>query len=1659
MTHPPDRTPILELVAATAARTPLAVAVLDDEGGELDYAELGRRADALARHLRALGAGPGRLVAVCLPRCLNLVPALLAVWRTGAAYVPLGPDDPGARHAAILHATGAVVVLTDAAHAPAFGTGAARPVVLDPTAWSDLPGSAGPLPTVSPVDTACVLHTSGSTSAPKAVVLSHAGLANRVGWTVREHGLGPADRVLQKTALTFDAAGWEVFAPLVSGGAVVLAAPGAERDPAALVAAVARHSVTVLQVVPSVLRALVVEPGWAACTALRLLFSAGEALHADLVQRFLDAVEPAGGDVRVWNTYGPTECSIDVTAQPVDPAQRTGPIPIGTSISGMRALVADADGLPVPPGTEGELCAAGVGLADGYLGDPALTAQRFAPDPTGPPGSRLYRTGDLARLRADGALEYLGRADHQVKVDGVRIEPGEVEAALIAHPEVLEAAVTPYTAEAGGSTRLAAHLRTRGGAVPGDLRDFLADRLPRSHVPAVFVALAALPTTASGKLDRAALPHPGSGATTASPGAVTLVTGLWRDLLGVADVRAEDDFFALGGSSLQLTQLANRLRAATGAEVDLAALLRATTAGAQAELVTAERQAAEPIRPVRRGHAVPVSAGQRRLWLLDRISPTPREWVSGHFLPVADDLDAAVVQRALDLLVRRHEALRTRFTAESGEPVQLVEPARPVELLRVVAAEGTLGEVVDREAGRGFDLEAGQPVRALLVRSRGGARQSLVLLMHHIVCDGWSAAVLEREFVEVVAALGAGREPDLPELPVQYPDFASWEAARLTQEVLDVELAHWRSTLAGAVPMELRADRPRQRARDARGAVATFTLSARTATALGELAARTGTTLFGALLAGYSTALARHTGQWDVVVGTPVANRERRELEGVVGFFLNNLVLRARLSGDLAFTDAVRAVGDTCRDAFAHQRLPFERLVAELAPQRDLSRTPLYQVAFDLHDERLTGGPAAPEDLAALLAASRIAKTDLTLYARVQPNGSVLGVLEYATALFDHSTIERFGAHLATLLTAAAADPGTALDALPLADVEELRALDASATTPGPAVGDSVVDAVERQAAVTPDAPAVLTDQGALSYAELDARANRLAHLLRGLGVGTDDVVAVLLDRGQDLLVTLLAVGKAGAAYLPLDPAAPPARVASACADCGVRHAVTQRALAAALDGTDLAQVLVDGHSDRISLAAMPADRPDRVSDPELLAYVIQTSGSTGRPKGVAVTRGGLANHVRWAADRLVAPGPGGGALFSSVAFDLVVPNLWAPLVSGRPVRVLPERLDLAELGERLADTAPHSFLKLTPGHLEVLGARLPDERLAALARTVVVAGEVLPPETARRWARLLGPGGLLNEYGPTETTVGATAFEVDPAWDDRPVPIGHPLPGVSARVLGPGLDPQGVDVPGELVVGGVGVARGYVGRPGLTAARFVPDPSGPPGSRAYRTGDLVRRRADGAVEFLGRTDDQVKIRGHRVEPGEVRAALAAHPAVAEAVVVARDDGAGPRLVGYFVPVDPGDDPTTRLRAHLAGLLPEHMVPDALLALIAIPLTANGKVDRAALPWTGVDTPAEATAPRGPVQERVAEVFGELLKRRVGAHTHFFSSGGDSILAIRLIAAIQSAFDVDLPIRAVFEGPTVAELAALVERELRAELDRMTPEELLAESARAESGP
>ncbi len=1641
------------LFARQVQASPAAPALIDGES-ILSYSQLGRRAAALAARLRTLGVGPEVPVVVAVERSAAAIVALLGVLAADGVYVPVEPGGPAQRLAFVLADTGTPVAIC--------GAGVELPPAVsrvDPAAFGEVEddGDSFPAPRALPESLAYAIYTSGSTGRPKGVGVPHGVAAAHFAAVAGEYGIAPGERVLQFTSFAFDAGLEQVFTALLSGATLVLRGEEAW-DTADLAARLGRLRIAVANLPSSYWAA------WAGSLAgaespadLRLLIAGGEAMPAAALAAWQAS---ALSGVRLLNAYGPTEAVVTATLCDVAEAPPEGLAapPLGRPLPGRTAYVLDAGLAPLPAGVPGELCLGGR-LARGYLGRPELTAASFVPDPFGEePGARLYRSGDRVRALPDGRLEFLGRIDRQLKVRGFRIEPGEVEAALSLHPAVAEAAVV--AGESAEGPVLVAYVVPRPGGSPAaaELRRFLRARLPTAWVPAAFAALDDPPRTPGGKLDRGALPAWDGAAGRRSARAAyqgprnaveELLADLWSAVLGVPAVGVHDDFLELGGHSLLAMRLLSRVREAFRVDLPLAGLFEAPTVAGQAERVLAAlaggraapaAPAEPPLVPLPREplEPPPLSFAQQRLWILDQFDPG----LPAYNIPLALLLDGALspaaLAAALTALAARHEALRTTFEVVDGSPVQRIAapgrrplPAVDLRLLPPSRRRAELLELARQEAVRRFDLGCGPLLRASLVLS-GAAEQALLLTVHHVVADGWSMGILLAELAELYAAASAGRAADLPPLAIQYADYAVWQRGWLRGEVLARQLAFWRERLDGlpaGTPLPI--DRPRPPLQSFRGARLPFAVDAGRAAAVRALARAERATLFMTLLAALQELVARYTERADFAIGTPVANRGRLETEGLIGFFANTLALRADLAGSPTVRQSIARAREATIAATAHQDVPFEKLVEELRPERSLALTPFFQVMLTVET------PLPPPPLAGLVprpiaVESGAAKFDLTFaLSELGPGDGpgLAGALEHNTDLFDAATAERLSGHFASLLAAFAAHPERPVAGVPWLAESELHQLvfewnDTCQTTEEAL---PIHRRFERQAAATPNAVALTCGGDSLLYRELDRRAARLARRLAALGAGPEVPVGVFLERAPELVVALLAVWKAGALYVPLDPAYPSERLAVTLEDCGAPLVLTEEWLVDRLPSTPARPVLVGACEE--GAADDDGEAFPSVSPPlDGAAYLIYTSGSTGRPKGVTITHHNAGALLSWALRRYPAAELAAVFASTSICFDLSVFEIFVPLAAGGRVHLADSGLDLLALDDALRIT----LVNTVPSVM----AELAGQPLPASVRTLNLAGEPVPRDLA--W-RLAASSGLRawNLYGPSEATTYSTAAEMTVADLEagRPVPIGRPIDGTAAYLLDRELAPVAIGAPGELCLGGLGIARGYWGRPDLTAASFVPNPLGEAGSRLYRTGDLARAWGDGRLEFLGRRDAQVKVRGFRIEPGEVEAALARHPAVARAAVVVRQEGEGPgadrRLVAYVVPRDGRDVEAAELRTFLRRTLPDFMVPAAYVTLAELPLLPNGKVSRAALPAPAAAHPAASyVEPRSDLERTIARVLCEVLRvERVGLDDNFFDLGGHSLLMIRAAGTLEQLLGRKLRVLELFRFPTVAALA------------------------------
>ncbi|HZN53849.1 MAG TPA: amino acid adenylation domain-containing protein, partial [Candidatus Polarisedimenticolaceae bacterium] len=1590
-------------------------------------------------------------------RSIEMVVGLLGILKAGGAYVPLDPSYPQERLAFMLDDSKASVLLASKRLGASFPNRDPRTVELDLEAGAIRDRSGDSLGrTAESSNLAYVIYTSGSTGRSKGVMVEHEACVRHTAGIVDAYELGPSDRVLQFGSLSFDVSVEQIF-PTLAAGATLLPRGTAHWSTTEFMRRVRDLDITVLNI-PTAFWHLLVHERESFPERLRLVIVGGESMAPESAILW-EKNRPSRA--RLLNGYGPTEAVVTATIHEVGRREdEAGPVsesvPIGRALPDRTVYVLDPGLRLVPRGARGELFLGGI-VARGYLGKPELTAASFLPDPYSiRPGARMYATGDVVRWRSDGTLEFMGRRDSQVKIRGVRIEPAEVEAELLQCPGVREAAVV---ARGVGSLSLAAYVvpLSPGAVDVRRVREFLRERLPDPMVPSEIVALEELPLTPSGKLDRRALPDPKRHATTLesrsrprSPVEQELA-GIWRRLLGLRQVGIHENFFELGGHSLLATQVVSRIRDVFGVELPLRRMFEKPTIARLAEELEAALcagAAAEtpPLRPVARSGPVPLSFAQERLWFLDQLEPGSASYNVPMAVRLEGEVEAEALERAFGEVMRRHEALRTRFAVVEGKPTQVIEEAGPfhleIEDVRGMGEEER-AEAVERrvreEGSRPFDLARGPLMRARLIRL-SERDQVLVVVLHHIVADGWSLGVLVGEVTALYGAYVRGEPSPLPDLPVQYADFAAWQRWWLEGTTLASQLEYWKDRLEGAPALlELPSDRPRPAVRSLRGARRSFELPEPLASSLEELARREGATPFMVLLAAFDVLLHRYTGRTDVVVGTPIAGRHRAEIEGLIGFFVNTLVLRTDLSGDPSFREVVRRVRETALEAYAHQDIPFEKLVEELQPHRNLSTTPIFQVLFDVQNApmpelELPGLALQPHEVPV-----DTAQFDLSMSLTRTAEG-FSGTLDFDTDLFEAATIERMTAHFRSLLEGAFADPECRASQLSLLSEPEHRLLLAEWNDPRPSAHGTTClhELFEDQVARTPEAIAVSLGEVTLTYRELDRRSTALARRLRAAGVGLESKVALFLDRSIEMLVAILGTLKAGGAYVPLDPDYRHERLAFMLEDSGAAVVVTRRSIEDRLPPHPVPIVRVDSDA---SMDDAPAAQV-RVF-PESAAYVIYTSGSTGRPKGVEVSHASVARIFEATAPWFRFGSADTWSLFHSFSFDVSVWEMWGALLHGGRLVLVPEdaRRDpeafrglLEREGVTVLCQTPSSFRGLA--ELELRPS--PPRRLEAL-RWVIFGGEALSPASLRPWLERYGDERptLINMYGITETTIHAsyrrmTLRDLEPGVGSV---VGVPIPDLRLHLLDSHLQLVPVGVTGEIFVGGPGLARGYLHRPDLTAERFVPDPfAARPGERLYRSGDLARRLTNGEIEYLGRSDLQIKIRGFRVEPGEIESVLRDHPALREAVVLSRQGGRGDkRLVAYLIGASRERPTSSMLREFLADRLPDYMIPAAFVWLEAWPVTRNGKLDREALPEPERDDSAEREGfvePASPVEEVLAGIWREVLELdRVGVHDDFFDLGGHSLLATQVLHRIRDAFRTELPLRTMFETPTVAGLA------------------------------
>jgi amino acid adenylation domain-containing protein/non-ribosomal peptide synthase protein (TIGR01720 family) len=1673
-------------IVNAANRRPEGIALVADDAS-LTYRELDRRSNQVAQYLAEHGVTPEVRVAICLPRSVDMVVAILGVLKAGGAYVPLDPKWPAERLTYQLNDSGARFVIGYPNTIPPLGEKVALLDLADPslTRYAD-----APLPgRIQPQHAAYVIYTSGSTGRPKGVVVSHGALANYLAAVSKQLPLAEIESMALVSTVAADLGHTMLFGALVHGCTLHLISEACAFDPDSFGEYMAAHRIDALKIVPSHLTGLLQASEPTRILPQRCLVLGGETTNWTLI----DAIERLAPDCRIVNHYGPTETTVGVLTYAYNTMERPASrnLPLGRPLANNRVCLLDDHLNPAPMGVTGEIYIGGEQLARGYLDRPDLTAERFIPDPFGEPGARLYRTGDAACYLPDGNLEYLGRRDDQVKLRGYRVELGEIAARLKATLGVTDAAV--LLSSTGETPRLVSYVVASEAVELDALKARLAGELPDYMAPSVLMRLPKLPLTANGKLDRKALPEPEitkAKAFVAPRNDIECVLAdIWREVLKRDCIGVHDNFFELGGDSILSLQIIARARAKRLKLLPKQVFERQTIAEL-AELLSegaVDRVAVvlPPIKVQSRDGALPLSFAQQRLWFLHQMEPASVAYNVPALVRFSGALDIAALKAAFQALGARHEMLRTAFKDVDGVAFQVTSPTAEAPLsvldLTAVSAEAQAVEVqrlAAEDATRPFDLTKAPLLRLTLLKL-AVTEHVLLLSLHHIVSDGWSLNVLMREFASLYIASCENQANPLPPLPIQYADFAAWQREWLSGDVLNREIEYWKRRLGAEHPaLELPTDRPRPVELSPQGAQFRFELDAALTTGVRRLAKKHGASVFMTLLAVFDALLYRLSGQRDIRVGVPIANRNRVELEGLIGFFVNIQVLRAELDGRRTFADLLAQVKGAAFGAQAHQDLPFEQLVEVLQPERDLSRSPLFQVIFNVQRPDFSALDRIPGLRLQFEARdSGATQFDLSLDIK-EGDDSLDALITYRVDLFNADTIERFAGYYRNLVEAATAMPEASIDELTmLGETERRRAmLEWNATAKVYPQGRPVHELFAVQAAATPDADALIFEDRKLSYRELNAQANVLAHRLIGEGVGPDILVGVCAERSVEMVVALLAILKAGGAYAPLDPDYPVERIAYMLDDAGIELLLTQQALWArlglerrrlkviALDVSRFPPLAKEGQGGfdgvgefhhrkspsvplfqrgkRSSANDELVNRNPRVDvNPLHLAYLIYTSGSTGKPKGAGVPHQGLTNRLLWMQDAYRLTGADRVLQKTPFSFDVSVWEFFWPLITGATLVVArpgdhkdPARL--TELIKRRRITTLHfvpSMLQAFVDHGE-----LPQ---CDSLRQVMASGEALPAELARRF-RVQSQAALHNLYGPTEASIDVTAWECTDE-DERAVPIGRPIANTQIYLLDASLNPVPVGVTADLYIGGAQLARGYHGRPELTAERFVPNPFGTPGSRLYRTGDLARWREHGVIDYFGRSDHQVKIRGFRIELGEIEARLLMHSMIREAVVIAREDRPGDkRLVAYLVK-DDGCSPLSLegkgegaevhdepLRAWLRETLPEYMLPSAFLFLDALPLTPNGKLDRKALPAPERDAlDSRFAPPRNEVEATLARIWSEVLgAKRISIDDNFFSLGGDSILALQVVSRARGVGLAITP-KDIFQRQTIGLLA------------------------------
>ncbi|NOY60223.1 MAG: amino acid adenylation domain-containing protein [Calditrichaeota bacterium] len=1606
----------------------------------ITYNELNERANQLAHLLCERGIGVEDRVAIYLERSIEMIISMLAVMKAGGAYVPIDPEYPTDRVVFIIKDSEVKIAITDTNLSRAISNINIDAIDLrenvpliekQPRANLDI--------SVVSDNCAYVIYTSGSTGKPKGTLLQHSSVVNQVHAVSELLGYCTFTNASQFASIAFDASVIEIFSSLITGCNLFILDSQTRTSVEKIKQFFIENSIEVGFLPNIVLSEFYpfIFPN------LQILWTGGDVCTQSVADRC-----SRGNDF--LNLYGPTEITVSCTAFKIQKNSELNfaSIPIGRPVANYQLYILDSNDNILPIGAPGELCIGGVGLARGYLGRPALTAEKFIPNPfSRQPGARMYRSGDLVRWLPDGNLEFLGRIDHQVKIRGFRIELGEIESVLSSHPDVLDAVVLAKEHSAGQKILVGYYIPKNDADIDTQtLQSFISKKLPDYMTPSIFIRMDSFLLTSSGKVNRRALSESDMQDFTIKRKIIEprsqveeILLGIWQNILNVEKISVLDSFFELGGHSLMATQLISRVRDAFGIELPLREFFEKPTIAELSLIIEQEalRQnlpPRPPLEPTSRPEYPPLSFAQQRLWFLNQLAPNQAFYNIPGAFRLSGALDLVAFEKSIREIMRRHESLRTTFADERGEPYQVVHEDIPLPIektdlssLPTEEQRTAVEEQAMQEAKTPFDLSKGPLFRVRLL-ILNDSEHVVVFNMHHIISDGWSVGVLVNEFAQLYNAFVDGEASPLDELPVQYIDFALWQRNWLQGETLQQQLAFWKENL-GVNPqvLELPTDRPRPPMQTFNGDNVASMLPKELSQRLSDYCRKEGVTPFMFLLAVFQTLLYRYSGQDEILVGSPIANRTHSETEKLIGFFVNTLVLKSDFTDAPDFRTLLRRVRETTLNAYAHQDVPFEQLVDTLQPERDMSHSPLFQVAFILQNTPLQKLELPGLTLSPVQAESKTAKYDLTLNTAETEEGIACNI-EFNTDLFDRGTAKRMLHHFRELVQAALQRPKEKVSQLPLMSDDDLHKILVDwneSDAPWP-TDRTVPQLFQEWVQKQPAAEAVRFGEEFLTYAELNRRANQLANYVLKKGVDVDDIVGISMKRSPDVAVAVLGILKAGAAFLNIDPTYPQERIGYMLRDSGVSVLLSQQNVTGTLPSHDAEVICID--RDWPVIAEEKEDDLPNKTTPDNLAYVIYTSGSTGKPKGTLLPHRGLCNLHRAQRSAFHIEPSHRVLQFAPLSFDASVWETVMALLNGACL-VYADQETLAS-GQGLRDVLKEQRVNIVTLPPSVL-AVMPDEELPDL-KTIVTAGEACSLELVQRWGR---GRQYVNAYGPTETSVCASYYEASPDDASAP-PIGKPLRNFQLYVLDKNWTPVPEGVPGELCVGGVGLARGYLNRPDLTVEKFIPNPFAKnPGERLYRTGDLVRWLPDGNMEFLGRIDHQVKVRGFRIELGEIEAVLSRVELLQDVFVMVREDTPGDqRIVAYLVADETLD--VAELHAALSAELPDYMIPSAFVVLDEFPLTPSGKIDRKALPkpeFLREQLGSEYVAPRSDTEEKLVAIVSELLNvEQVGVHDNFFKLGGHSLLATQFISRVGEAFDVEIPLISIFEKPTVAELAEIV---------------------------